>query len=658
MRHYRADVDGLRAVAIVPVVLFHAGWPACSGGFIGVDVFFVISGFLITGILRQEIGAGTFSIARFYERRIRRLLPALFTVLLVTTALAAWLLLPGDLLGYCRSLLATVFFSSNFVFWQDAGYFAPVADELPLLHTWSLAVEEQFYILFPWCLALVATRARGRYLPTVALVTIVAFALNLAWTRHAADAAFYLAPARAWELGIGALLSLGALPVLHRRRVRDLVGLTGAAAIAWSVLTYSSSTPFPGVAALVPCLGAAAILWAGTGGTHAVGAVLAWRPFVLVGLVSYSLYLWHWPLLALARYFVLRPLTGVEATAIVALAAVAAALSWRYVERPFRGRSGLLARPALFAATLAGMAAFAAFAGIALAAAGWPQRLDADTRRLVAAADDRRPHDWRCGQLTPDELRQGQACRLGAPPPAATHFVVWGDSHARVLADAVGTVAGRAGTAGLLAVRTGCAPLLGASRSDRDDGDACREFNDATLELVARTPGLTDVVLIGRWGLAAEGTRYGPEPGGDFLLGDPLGEATDHAANRAVFERALRRTVTRLRALGRRIWIVDSIPEVGWDVPSVLARARRFGRPAPGAPTVAEFERRQTFAAATLRRFDALPGVVVLHPRDVLCGPRECAIVHDGRPLYFDGHHLTTHGSSLLEPVLAPIFAR
>ena len=656
MQRYRPDIDGLRAVAIVPVVLFHAGVPGFSGGYVGVDVFFVISGFLITGILRHEIDAGVFTLAGFYERRVRRLLPALFAMMLVTSAVSVGLLLPPDLLDFGTSVLATVFFASNVLFWQQSGYFGPAAEEIPLLHTWSLAVEEQFYILYPLFLVLIARRCERRYVPATAVVTTLAFALGLLLVQSDRDAAFYLAPPRAWELGFGALLALGVPATPRRQRLRDAAALAGVFAIAWSVFAYSKSTRFPGAAALLPCVGTAALLWAGIGGHNVVGRVLSTRPLVLVGLVSYSLYLWHWPMLALGRYYAVRPLTPAETTVALAVASVAAIVSWRYVERPFRGRSGLWHRRRLFLAALVAAGVFTAAGAGLVMAGGWPQRVAPDVLRLLAAAHDRRPHDWSCSNVEPAAIRAGDLCRLGAGTASRPTFIVWGDSHGRVLADPIGAAASRAGAAGWLAVHTGCAPLLGVRRSDRDDD--CGEFNSAALDLVRRSPDIVDVVLVGRWGLLAEGTRYGQESGGDAFLVEGDAHAATPEHNRRIFERSLRRTVTSLLALDKRVWIVGSIPEVGWDVPSVLARSARFGHAPPPPPSLAQYQRRQDFALATLRRLDASENVTVLWPHARLCHGMVCDIMRDGRPTYFDGHHLTLHGAAPLEAMFNPLFAR
>ena len=658
MHHYRPDIDGLRAVAIVPVVLFHAGLGAFSGGFVGVDVFFVISGFLITGLIRHEIDGGRFTLANFYERRIRRLFPALFAMLFAASAVAAWLLLPADLVDFAKSVLATSVFGSNFLFWGEAGYFGRAAEEIPLLHTWSLAVEEQYYILFPLFLLWVAARGRKRYVTATALVTAATFALSVVTLPIDPDATFYLAPFRAWELGLGALLALGAFPAPHRHALRTLVGGLGIAAIAVAVITYTPATPFPGAAALLPCLGAAAIIWAGSGGHHPVGDALSLRPVVLVGLISYSLYLWHWPILSLWRYFALRELTPVETATAVAMAVAAAVVSWRWIERPFRGRSGLLDRRQLFAAALAVMVLAVGASAVAIVAEGWPGRLEPDVRLLMAGASDRRPRNWSCENTPAEDIRAGRLCRVGSEQAATPSFLLWGDSHGRVLSDAIGAAAARGGAAGLLALRVRCAALPGVHRSEDGSGDKCDAFNQSVLDFLAGAPAVTDVILAGRWGLLAEAARYGHEAGESVYLTDGTSAELSVANNRRLLERSLRHSVETLVGLGKHVWIVAPVPEIGWDVPSVLARAARFERPPPVAPSRADYDARQSFVAPLLQELDSLPGVDVLRPEAVLCPQGRCAIVSDGRPLYFDSHHLSLHGATLLEPMFGTVFAR
>ncbi len=285
---YRPDIDGLRALAILPVLLFHYRVPGFWGGFVGVDVFFVISGYLIAGLITGEMRDGRFSILEFYERRVRRIFPALFLVLLASTVAAAFLLFPSDFSRYAKSLFATAFFASNIEFWRELGYFDISAEMKPLLHLWSIAVEEQFYVLFPAILLLVSGRSKARALVTVSLILVASLAFSIYAVKAGPAFAFYMLPSRAWELMLGAVVAIGAFPSVSRPYREALAGV-GVAMIAASVFLYTKATPFPGAAALLPCVGTALVIYAGQAATS-VNAALSTRPLVFVGLISYSLF--------------------------------------------------------------------------------------------------------------------------------------------------------------------------------------------------------------------------------------------------------------------------------------------------------------------------------------------------------------------------------
>ncbi len=323
---YRADVDGLRTIAVVPVVLFHAGMPFFSGGFVGVDVFFVISGYLITNLILNDLDRGGFSIANFYQRRIRRIFPALAVVFAFCLAAGFALLTPEDYAGLGRSIVASSAFASNIYFWRSTNYFAPDSDAEPLLHTWSLSVEEQYYVFYP-LLLLVLARLRwppARWLIGIVVVSLIAATLLVFYKP---SATFYLLPTRAWELMIGGVVAIADNDLQRGRLTRTLAGLAGLAAILLPVLLYTSRTPFPGLAALPPTIGAALIIWSGGAPLTPVARLLSSRPFVLVGQASYSLYLWHFPLLAFAAYAAGGELGLGLALALCLLALIAAFLS-------------------------------------------------------------------------------------------------------------------------------------------------------------------------------------------------------------------------------------------------------------------------------------------------------------------------------------------
>jgi peptidoglycan/LPS O-acetylase OafA/YrhL len=406
---YRPDIDGLRAVAILSVLAFHI-WPwRVSGGFVGVDVFFVISGYLISSILFSEIASNRFSILAFYERRIRRILPALFAMLIVVSAVISFFLLPNELIDYAKSVIAAATSTSNFYFWSHSGYFeAPMSK--PLLHTWSLAVEEQFYLTFPIFL-LLTRRFFPRFLKhAVVLLFFVSLAASIVTVRYSPNTAFYMPYTRAWELLLGTIISLGLFPRLPQAWLRNAATVTGLGLIAYSALRYLPQTPFPGLAALAPCVGSALIIGAGESGRTLVGRALSLKPVVFVGLISYSLYLWHWPVLILSDLGLSVNLNGALADSPLAvllqrsslltkfvISMLLAILSWRFVERPFRSSSARrIERQPLFAFSAAVMMGLVGLSAVVISAGGFPSRFPS---RAVQVASFRLPPDSMIGQL-------------------------------------------------------------------------------------------------------------------------------------------------------------------------------------------------------------------------------------------------------------------
>ena len=650
---YRRDIDGLRAIAVLAVAFEHARIPGFSGGFVGVDVFFVISGYLITQILTRELERGSFSVLGFYERRIRRIFPALFAVLLATLAIGCWLLLPHDLAELARSAVATTFFSANFFYFAQTGYFDDTSWSKPLLHTWSLAVEEQFYIVFPALLLLARRRLGGRYLaPTLATV-IVSFVLCAVGTQNYRDAAFYLAPMRAWELGLGCLIAVGAERVPLRGAAREAAALLGLAGIAYAVFHYSERTHFPGFTTLPPVVGAALIVWAGIGGSSAVGRALSTPPAVFVGLISYSLYLWHWPLLVYATYYTLRPLTPWEASAVLVVSAALATVSWRYVERPFRGsRSPIRTRP-LFAAAAAVSAVTVAL-GVGIAASGGlPRRIDERVSRYVETRAERDSLTARCSRDKSAPTHEPFERELGDAHAAEPSFVVWGDSHACMFSEEIGALAKRDGRRGYFAWGGGCPPMLLGPEANLRDG--CEAAGERVLAAVSADAKLTDVVLIARWAYYFEGAGYGRE---QVPAPWPASFRDEHgSADRAqLLARALDRTVAQLVSAKKRVWIVGPVPEVGWDVPSVLARASLHGWSVDIDPRASDFFARQRAVLETLDRLAAQPDVHVLYPHPRLCSATICAVERDGTALYSDDDHVSRAGAEWLAPIFEPLF--
>lgn len=356
---YRRDIDGLRALAVLPVILFHAGFETFSGGFVGVDVFFVISGYLITTIILSELEQGKFSIVNFYERRARRILPVLFLVILVCIPFAWFWLLPSDMNDFSQSVAAVSLFVSNILFWRESGYFDTAGELKPLLHTWSLAVEEQYYVLFPLFLMLFWKLAKRWVFVTLGLVFVASLALAQ-WAAYAKPAAaFYLLPTRGWELLIGAFAAFYLSDANRKefdRGFSEVGGWLGVALIFYAVFTYNKTTPFPGLYALVPTLGTVLIILFSTQQTT-VGKFVGNKAFVGIGLISYSTYLWHQPLFAFCRHISMADPSPILFSILIFLTLLLAYLSWLYVETPFREKT-IISREKIFAFAFIGSCIF------------------------------------------------------------------------------------------------------------------------------------------------------------------------------------------------------------------------------------------------------------------------------------------------------------
>lgn len=641
---YRPEVDGLRAVAVVPVVLFHAGLPGVDGGFVGVDVFFVISGFLITGILVGDIEAGRFSLVTFYERRVRRIFPALFAMLAICSLIALAVLLPFELDDFAESLRAAALFVSNFYFMAETGYFVAAAETKPLLHTWSLAIEEQFYIAFPLFL-FVTHRFAGRLLLPVILVALtVSLIYCIAITHPQNDRAFFYTPARVWELLARALLAI--VPSRSLRRAAAEVGsLVGLFLIAFAVFGFDARTPFPGWAALFPVVGTMLILVATSQHRTVVGQLLSWAPVRFVGLISYSLYLWHWPLLVFYRLARVAPPTGWETAFVVLGAFAAAVLSWRFVERPFRRRTLLARRWPLLGTGLAGMALAILLANGAIARNGLPGRVPQTAQGLAAVRFDEVDFSH-C-----DSLPGGRPCLIGVGGIEDALFVVWGDSHAGMLMPAFQAAAATEGITGLYLGAAGCVPLLGVNQL-RWGFQTCDEGAEAVLDAIAANPALSRVILVSRWAFYAHGTRFQSEVGHPVFIRDAETRQVSLAENRRVFARGVERTIGALHALGRQVAVVRQVPENEFDLAVAMARAQWLGRETAFAPSRQAYEERQ---ALTDGIFDALDQVATLDLGSVLCQSMDCPVSNAGRPLYRDSNHLTATFARTLAPIVAPL---
>jgi peptidoglycan/LPS O-acetylase OafA/YrhL len=432
MTRYRADIDGLRALAVIPVLLYHLGVSGFAGGFVGVDIFFVISGYLICGMIDADIRSGSFSLGNFYKRRILRILPALFVMLVVTSILACVYCLPVELEDYSRSLASTVGSVSNVYFAVTAGYFDAPAETKPLLHTWSLGVEEQFYLVAPLLMLLAYRLAPKRVRLLFAIVAGLSFAAAFAISYRNATFVFYLTPFRAWELALGALLSIGFIPVPKTEFGKNSCGAIGMLLLLGVILFGSETVPLLWMTSLAS-IGATLVIASNERSISIAGRLLSLRPVVFVGLISYSLYLWHWPLIVFQRTDALffAELSGVARLALIVVLTGIAWLSWKFVETPFRSGASATSKVVVFGAASTAMASALALCGLALIFGGAPFRFPDRVVAIGAYLAYDPSAAFRSGQCYLSTNRQRidvQTC-LKLDPTRPNYLLV-GDSHA------------------------------------------------------------------------------------------------------------------------------------------------------------------------------------------------------------------------------------
>ncbi len=651
VKGYRADIDGLRAVAILSVVAFHAGIRALHGGFVGVDIFFVISGYLIGGIVYKEAKANAFSFAKFYQRRAKRILPAFFAVLLSCYVAAMLLLSPAELRAFAATALSAIFSTSNIQLWLSTGYFTSGAELNPLLMTWSLAVEEQFYVLFPIAMLAVVRRKSERVAVAIAICSILSFALSIWGVAHHPTMAFFLLPTRAWELGLGTLLAVRAgqqndSSAAGSRLVAQCLGCLGAALLVCAVLVCRS-TQFPGLAALLPVTGTLFLIEArGSLANH----LLSIRPMVFVGRISYSWYLWHWPMLSFARIVSDRPLSQRATVSIALISFSVAVASFYIVEQPFRNSRSPAPRMLIRYAVL--LVIISAPALIVIAMKGVPQR-----RPQVAAMEARGANVTKDVCLAAyGKTKPRLSAECIAPNEQRTVALI-GDSHAAALADALRSVARGSGYGFDEIAKSSCPPLYGVTiymPNHPGHDHECSAFNAKTLDYLRASPQIRTVVVAGFWA----GPSSQPDEGFSYVsVGGDTKRVSEEASLKNL-ERGLESEVEQLRALGKQVVLVKDAPALTFNpVRYEIARFIPLRR-ALGGIFSPDMRSDLTYASSGGSLYDdsaesasidtiatRRPGVRAYDLQRALCANGTCSFISDGTLLYIDANHLSQAGA-------------
>ncbi len=661
-REYYPEIDGLRALAIIAILLFHLDFAAVPGGFVGVDVFLVISGYLISGLIIRDIRANSFSLSHFYYRRIRRLFPALLFTVLVSAILGALLLSPRHFREFSGSALSALFSMSNIYFWLDSDYFSTSAKVKPLLHFWSLSVEEQFYLFWPAVISGLLLLRKGLLFGTIFALG----ALSVLTTEWMIDqdpaAAYFLTPFRVAEFFIGALcVWAGRVPVTNRHA--NLLALGGLAAILAAVLAFDETTRFPGYAALLPCVGAALLIVAKN--SRVANLALGSTPIVHVGRISYSLYLIHWPIIVYWQYFTYRSPTLIEKLLLAVTCFVAADFMYRWVECPFRlGRSApRVGGKRFFAAMVAVSLAVVVPSTHAFMRTGWHWR--------VNGFYSEQPQFGRCRQNS--ESSTGAACVIGSDEPGSADMLVIGDSHAGRLRPALDYIGKKLNLKVEVWAVGGCKPLWDTYlvRDDVAETARTRECSETIprWEQAVLSGRYKYVVLAARWVEVLEEAPFGTfDASGAYLVarGDPPETALrslDHS--RQLFAESLSLTIRKIREKGVEVVLFSQVPELGRDVqdcanvPRVLIPLKWYEQRCDPGVSYSEIRNRIGFTDNMISSTGSEEALVIL-PSRYFCDDdaQKCVTVMNGVALYDDNHHVTREGSLWLARQIEDQFAK
>ena len=644
---YRKEIDGLRTIAVLPVIFFHAGILGFSGGYVGVDIFFVISGYLITSIILEEQNQGRFSIINFYERRARRILPALIWVLLLTSIASLVVMSPGELEDYSESLVSVVTFSSNIFFYLQSGYFSMASDEKPLLHTWSLAVEEQYYIVFPVLISSLWFMGKKKLTVLIAAAALISlsFAQYLADTGRA-NFNFYLIFSRGWELLFGSLIALLSLPEKDiKNSWREILGFTGLALIVYAVVFFDQSTPFPSIYGLIPVLGTCLVIIA-TNTSSLIGRFLSHKILVYIGLLSYSLYLWHQPILAFIRLKTIgEPSTLVVLTAILATF-IAAYISYTFIEKPLKNKQRF-PRQFIFQSSLIAIIATTSIGLAGSLPGGFPGRFDP---HINLESIQSSPLRERCHTKGKNYLKPEKACRYFGED---VQWATFGDSHLVETTLALAEILQPSGQGVLHLSFSGCPPALYFATERL----GCSNWIEESLEYLKAEQSIKNVLVGFRYSSVLFGGQTNDYPNLPNKI--PSMESTDLSKKdgnvtnpREVYWASLSAIIEQLLSAGKQVYLLYPIPELPAHISKLATPFSIFNK--EPLVNLQETTSQQYYLernAYILDKFDSLPqhaNLIAIKPFDALCSSNHCPAAIDGQALYFDDNHLSIIGAKRL----------
>jgi peptidoglycan/LPS O-acetylase OafA/YrhL len=652
---YRPEIDGLRAIAVIAVILFHFSANLFPGGYLGVDVFFVISGYLITGLIKKDLDNENFSFTGFYLRRVKRVIPALYVLLFFVTIAAVFLLLPTDFKDYGRSLLGQSVFSGNIYFYFKSDYFDTPSLLKPILHTWSLSVEEQYYIIYPLLLAglfKVLKKNTG-----IALLLLAIFVLVVSYLYYPKNqsAVFFLSPFRSWELLLGAVLNYNFFSIkISGKYLPEVMSWCGIAAILYSIIFVSEANAMHGLNAVLPTLGASFFIVGNSGNITSTGKLLSVKPINYTGKISYSLYLWHWPIIVFYAYVTGNNISAIAAACIFAASYLLAIISYHYIETPFRNKVIFKKPSSYFVMAFAGAVFFLAAGFLINRRNGFPARFTHRVNQLLRQARQM-PGCTPRVIYNGNKLQYIDRCDTDSKPG----ILVWGDSHSGMLQPVLKLLSDSYGEKFAL---YNCPSALNVFIANTDASyrqSPCYNSNREIVDYI-KSNNIRCVLFASFWSEYTEGREFKMEGAGqqDKLYADSLTTHYSVADSRRVFKSKITYTVNLLTHLNVDVWIMQQVPQHEFWAPNEIAKrliyrqdTSKIGR------NLTDYTRRQQFVNSVFTELAKNKHVHLLNPVPYFIkGNNFLTVYKNGKSLYRDYNHLSAAGSYLLAPMFKPMF--
>lgn len=643
IQEFRSDINGLRALAVIVVVLYHFGVYGITGGYVGVDIFFVISGYLMTKIITEKISSQHFSVLDFYAARVRRIVPALIFISIILMVFGAIFIVPIEYKSAGKQVASAVGFTSNYIFWRETGYFDVESHDKWLLHTWSLSVEWQFYVIFPLLVILASRFARGKYLRiSFSIILLTSLITSMVQSTENSAAAYYLLPARAWEFLAGGIVFF--YPVSGR--YGDALGIAGLLCLLTAVILYRSDMAYPGYLAVMPVAGTAVII-----AVNRKNVILDNRFFQFFGNISYSFYLWHWPIIVAIRYFEIKQTPLITLLMFVG-AVIAAFISYQFIEMPFRRRNKNITTRNYLVRYAIIILLVGTVAGITWLGNGFPQRAPANLRDEIiqnATMLNSWEYPGKCKFIN-------GLCELGSP--AEKKVIFWGDSHIEQWYPALKAIVDNKQTNGkqvVIAGAGGCIPIRGLDRTR--PGYGCDKINENVFSYALRNE-VSTIVIGSIWSTYFRDDIFTGNAAPVICEAGSIGCRRFSSSEKAVAfsVKQLRQDVEQLLKANKKVYIVLPVPIYRYSIPIYLSRHYFSGAPLNLDLSLTQHRNYSALAAKLVRDAVINNDAVILDPALIMCPVGECLIQENGISLYMDSNHLAATTTLRFVPLWQTIF--